>query len=477
MYETVIGLEVHLHLKTKSKAFCGCSTEFGREPNSEACPVCLGLPGSLPVLNKVALDYAVKVALALNCRVQEYTKFDRKNYFYPDLPKNYQISQYDLPIARDGLLDIVLDDKPKRIGITRVHLEEDAGKLIHQEDLSLVDFNRAGIPLLEIVSEPDINSPQEAYEYLTALKSIIKYLDVSDCDMEKGSLRCDANISIRKKGAKELGVKTELKNMNSFKAVKDALGFEAERQREALNKDEPIIQETRLWDDRGLQTISMRTKEGAQDYRYFPEPDLPPFIITKDKIEGIQKSIPELPKEKAKRFMKEYGLTQYDAKILVSNKQNADYAEERFKAWPDENKKSIANWLIGPLAAVASSTNIEISQVNISKHNFLELIELVEKKQIISNLTGKAVLEEMASTGKQPSLIIRERNLAQISDESVLEKDIEAVIKENSKSVEAFKSGKENAVMFLVGQVMIRMKGKANPKIVQEILKRRLRDA
>jgi len=261
MYEAVIGLEVHLHLKTQTKAFCGCSTEFGNEPNSQACPVCLGLPGSLPVLNKTALDYAIKVALALNCQVQEYTKFDRKNYFYPDLPKNYQISQYDLPLSRDGFVNIVLENKVKRIGIRRVHLEEDAGKLIHRQDTSLVDFNRTGIPLLEIVSEPQINSPLEAHEYLTTLKSIIEYLEVSDCDMEKGSLRCDANVSVRKKGAKELGTKAELKNMNSFKAVKDALSFEIERQIDLLKQGEPVIQETRLWDIKGLQTIPMRTKE------------------------------------------------------------------------------------------------------------------------------------------------------------------------------------------------------------------------
>ena len=472
MYEVVIGLEVHVHLKTKTKAFCGCSTEFGQEPNSQVCPVCLGLPGCLPVLNKVALDYAIKVALSLNCQVQEYTKFDRKNYFYPDLPKNYQISQYDLPLSRDGFLNIDLDNKAKRIGIRRVHLEEDAGKLIHQQDSSLVDFNRTGIPLLEIVSEPDINSPQEAYAYLTTLKNLIEYLDVSDCDMEKGSLRCDANISIRKKGSRELGVKTELKNMNSFKAVKEALDFEIVRQTELLNKGEPLVQETRLWDAQELKTMSLRTKEEAQDYRYFPEPDLPAFIITKEKIEEIKKGIPELPREKTQRFMKEYGLSEYDAKILVSHRHNADYAEECFKAWSDENKKSVANWLIGPLAAVASSRNIEISQVNIPAYNFLELIELVEKKQIISNLNGKAVLKEMASTGKAPGVIIQERNLAQISDESILKKDIEEVIRDNPKSVEAFKSGKENALMFLVGQVMRKTNGRANPKIVQEILKR-----
>jgi len=476
-YEAVIGLEVHVHLKTKTKAFCGCSTEFGNAPNSQVCPVCLGFPGSLPVLNHLALDYAVKVGLALNCQVQEYTKFDRKHYYYPDLAKNYQISQYDLPLSKDGFLDIYLNGKAKHIRIKRAHLEEDAGKLIHQQDLSLVDFNRAGIPLLEIVTDPDINSPQEAYEYLTNLKSIIEYLDVSDCDMEKGSLRCDANVSVRPKGTSGLGVKAELKNMNSFKGVRDALTYEIERQIKSAHRGEKIVQETRLWDAKSLKTFSMRTKEQAQDYRYFPDPDLPPFIITQEKINEIKNSIPELPKEKCQRFMKEYGLSEYDARILVSNKNNTDYAEECFKAWKDKNKKPVANWLIGPLAGIASSNNIEISEVKISAKDFLELIDLVENKQLISNLTGKTVLEEMVSTGKSPSLIIQEKNLAQISDEGVLEKEIATVIKENAKSVQAYRSGKENALMFLVGQVMKKTNGKANPKVVQEILKRRLTDA
>jgi aspartyl-tRNA(Asn)/glutamyl-tRNA(Gln) amidotransferase subunit B len=473
-YEAVIGLEVHVHLKTKSKAFCGCSTEFGKEPNSQVCPVCLGFPGSLPVLNKLALDYAIKVGLALNCRIQEYTKFDRKHYYYPDLPKNYQISQYDLPLSKDGFLDIYLNGSPKRIRIRRAHLEEDAGKLIHQEGSSLVDFNRTGIPLLEIVSEPDINLPQEAYEYLLSLKSIIEYLEVSDCDMEKGSLRCDANVSIRPKGDSGLGIKTELKNMNSFKGVRDALAYEIERQTKALQKGEKIVQETRLWDPKALKTFSMRTKEEAKDYRYFPDPDLPPFIIKQEKINEIRKSIPELPREKCQRFMKEYGLSEYDAMILISNKNDADYAEERFKAWRGKDKKPVVNWLTGPLAALASSSNIAISEVSISAKDFLELIDLVENKQVISNLTGKTVLEEMISTGKSPYLIIQEKNLAQISDESILEKEIDAVIKENTKSVEDFKTGKANALMFLVGQVMKKTGGKANPKVVQEMLKRRL---
>jgi len=476
-YEPVIGLEVHLHLKTKTKAFCGCSTEFGNTPNTQVCPVCLGFPGSLPVFNKTALDHAIKVALALHCKVEEYTKFDRKNYFYPDLPKNYQISQYGLPLSKNGYVDISVENNPKRIGIIRVHMEEDAGKLIHEKDLSLVDFNRSGIPLLEIVSCPDINSTQEAYDYLTVLKSILEYLEVSDCDMEKGSLRCDANISLRPKDAKELGIKTELKNMNSFKAVKDALDYEIERQSQLLKEGQALVQETRLWDEKAQQTISMRTKEGAQDYRYFPDPDLPPFIISKEKIEEIQRALPELPQEKTRRFMKTYGLSEYDAKILVSSKNNADYAEDCLRGFSDKDKKLVANWLIGPLAAVASASNLNISELQVPAKNFIELVELVEKKQVISSLTGKSVLQEMAETKKTASQIIEEKNLAQISDPQSLEKEIEEVIKENAKSVDDFKAGKANALMFLVGQAMKKTKGKANPKVVQELLKRRLSDA
>jgi len=472
-YETVIGLEVHVHLKTKTKAFCGCSTEFGREPNSQVCPVCLGLPGSLPVLNKVALDYTIKVALALNCKVQGYTKFDRKNYFYPDLPKNYQISQYDLPISKDGFLDIYLSSKTKRIGIRRVHLEEDAGKLIHRQDLSLVDFNRTGIPLLEIVSEPDINSAQEAQEYLATLKSIIQYLEVSDCDMEKGSLRCDANISVRKKGTKELGTKAELKNMNSFKAVKDALTFEIERQTRLLDQGKLVIQETRLWDAKESETVSMRTKEEAQDYRYFPEPDLPPFIIRPDKIEEIRRALPELPREKMLRFVKDYGLSEYDAKILVFNKRDADYAEVCIKTYTNPDKKPIVNWLIGPLSSEANNRNCNFSDLKIPAQDLVRLVSYVEKDEI-SNLTAKSVLEEMVATGMPASTIIQNKNLTQISDVDSLERQAEEVIKENPKSVQDYLAGKTNAIMFLVGQAMKKSGGRANPKVVQEILKRRL---
>jgi len=471
-YEAVIGLEVHVHLKTKTKAFCGCSTEFGNDPNTQVCPVCLGFPGSLPVLNKLAFDYAIKVGLALNCKVSNFTKFDRKNYFYPDLPKNYQISQYDLPISNQGFLDTEIEGKIKRIGITRVHLEEDAGKLIHKDNASLVDYNRAGVPLLEIVSEPEINSPLEAHEYLTSLKSILEYLEVSDCDMEKGSLRCDANVSIRELGTKALGTKTELKNMNSFKGVKEALEYEIQRQSELLDRGEKIIQETRLWNTKLMQSETMRTKEGAQDYRYFPEPDLPPFLISNEKIESIKRSIPELPAEKLLRFIKDYGLLEYDAKILTLSKKNADYAEKCLNAYKKENKKMVANFLIGPMLQEANARNLEIAGL-LEPDKLIELIGFAESEQI-SNLTAKAVLTEMIDTKKSAALIIKEKGLMQISDSSLLDEKINEAIKENPKSVQDFKSGKSNALMFLVGQIMKKTAGKANPKIVQDLLKRRL---
>ena len=473
-YEAVIGLEVHVHLKTRTKAFCGCSTEFGQEPNSQVCPVCLGFPGSLPVLNKVALEYAIKVGLALNCAVQEFTKFDRKHYYYPDLPKNYQISQYDLPISKDGFLDIYLESGVKRIRIKRAHLEEDAGKLIHEQAGSLVDFNRTGIPLLEIVSEPDINSPQEAYEYLTSLKSIIQYLGVSDCDMEKGSLRCDANISIRPKGTSGLGTKAELKNMNSFKGVKDALAYEIERQTGMANNAETITQETRLWDTRELKTIVMRTKEEAKDYRYFPDPDLPPFIISKEKISEIKKTLPELPREKMLRFIKDYALSEYDAKILVLSKKDADYAEECLKTYKSKDKKAMVNWLIGPLLAEANIRHCGLSDLGVLAGDLADLIGFVERQEI-SNLSSKSALSIMIDTGNSAAVIIRDKNLIQISDASSLEGVVEEVIKENPKSASDYKAGKDNALMFLVGQVMKKSQGKANPKVVQEMLKGRLK--
>ncbi len=472
-YLTTIGLEIHLQLSTRTKAFCGCLNEFGKEPNSQVCPVCLGFPGSLPVLNRSAFFYAVKTGLALNCSIAEFTKFDRKNYYYPDLPKNYQISQYDMPIASEGFLDIESDGKPKRIGILRVHLEEDAGKLIHRDDSSRVDFNRAGIPLIEIVTKPEINSPLEAYEYLTLLKSTLEYLDVSDCDMEKGSLRCDANISVRKKSDTVLGTKTELKNMNSFKGVRDALAFEIERQVEVLASGGKLIQETRLWDSQKLKTHPMRSKEEAMDYRYFPEPDLPPFVIARDKCDQIKRDLPELPREKVLRFIKEYNLSAYDAKVLSASKSNALYAEDCLANYSNKDKKQIVNWLTGALLSEANTKNCPLSGLGVSPEDLIKLVGFVEKQQV-SALSAKTVLAQMISTGRAPEEIIKEKNLSQVSDQSSLEAFIEEAIKENPKSVKDYQQGKQNALMFLVGQTMKKSKGKANPKVVQELLKRRI---
>ncbi|MDD5281712.1 MAG: Asp-tRNA(Asn)/Glu-tRNA(Gln) amidotransferase subunit GatB [Candidatus Omnitrophica bacterium] len=475
-YQTVIGLEVHLQLNTKTKAFCGCAIDFGKTPNSGVCPVCLGFPGTLPVYNKEALNSAIKLALAFSCEIQEHTKFDRKNYFYPDLPKNYQISQFDLPLSRNGYLDIASGGKTKRIGITRVHLEEDAGKLIHETSSSLVDFNRTGVPLLEIVSEPDLSSPQEAFDYLTSLKNIIGYLDVSDCDMEKGSLRCDANISLRPEGAKELGVKTELKNMNSFKGVKDALAFEVSRQTELLEAGQPMTQETRLWDAEKSETVSMRSKEGAKDYRYFPDPDLTVFIIDREMVSRIKTQLPELPREKMQRFMRDYGLSEYDAKILVNSKKDAQFAEDCIQKYPEKDKKIMVNWLIGPLLSEANARKLNLYELNIDKEELINLIGFVEN-QSISHLSAKLVLTQMIDSQKPAVLLIKENNMLQISDTTALEEIIAGVILENEKSVSSFKAGKTNALMFLVGQVMKKSAGKANPKVVGELIKRRLTDA
>ncbi len=472
-YETVIGLEVHLQLKTRTKAFCSCSVQFGQEPNSAVCPVCLGFPGTLPVFNKEVLRSAIKVALALNCEVQEYTKFDRKNYFYPDLPKDYQISQYDLPLSKNGYLDITSAEEHKRIGITRVHMEEDAGKLIHEGNLSLVDFNRTGIPLLEIVSEPDLRSPQEAFDYLTILKNIIEYLDVSDCDMEKGSLRCDANISLRISGKQALGVKAELKNMNSFKGVKDALFFEVLRQTDMLESGQKMVQETRLWDADKGQTVTMRTKEGAKDYRYFSDPDLTAFLIDKKIIQDAKDNLPELPQAKVRRFVEEYRISEYEARILSVSKDDADFAEDCFRASGEKVNKTVVNWLIGPLLSEANARGLKVCRVGITAQGIVDLIGFVQRQEI-SNLSAKSVLTEMLDSKKSAAQIIKDKNLLQISDTASLEVMINEVLADNAKSVADFKSGKTSALMFLVGQVMKRSQGKANPKLLQEMIKGRL---
>ncbi len=472
MYEPVIGLEVHAHLATETKAFCGCANKFGVSPNTLTCPVCLGFPGSLPVFNRKALDYAIKVALALNCRVNNYFKFDRKNYYYPDLPKNYQISQYDLPLSVDGYLDVELESGLKKIRIKRVHMEEDAGKLVHTQSYSLVDYNRSGVPLIEVVTEPDLYSPDEAYCYLMELKEILEYLGVSDCDMEKGSLRCDANVSVRLKGETVLGTKVELKNMNSFKAVKEALAYEIERLSGALSKGEKIIQETRLWDADKSITASMRSKEEAHDYRYFPDPDLVSFTLDKSELDSVKKSLPELPRAKRMRFEKEYALSGYDAGVLTSSRDLAGYFEECLKLYPQP--KVLSNWITTELLSYLNEKKISINEMSLTTKALVGLLELLDNKTINRN-SAKDVLKIMLDTGKDANAIIKEKNLFEISDDSALDKIAEEVIAQNSQSVADYKSGKENAVMFLVGQVMKKTSGKANPQKVNEIIRSKLK--
>ncbi len=470
-YETVIGLEVHLQLKTKSKVFCGCSTDFGAPPNSQTCPVCLGFPGSLPVLNREALKLAAKVAIALNCQIAEKIRFDRKNYFYPDLPKAFQISQFGHPLSHHGYLAILVDGKERRIKIRRVHLEEDTGKLFHEKEYSLIDFNRSGTPLLEIVSEPDITSPEEAYAYLTSLKSILEYTDVSDCNMEEGSLRCDANISLRRPGAKELGVKAEIKNMNSFRGVKLALEYERKRQTELLDSGQRVVQETRLYDAAKDVTESMRSKEEAHDYRYFPEPDLVPFDFEKGFLKSISKDIPELPEPRKKRFTSAYKLSDYDAAIMVSDKAMADYFEKIVALY--KNAKVVTNWLMGDISAYMKEKNLKIVDLNLKPDYLSGMLKMIDRG-LISGKIAKTLLLEMIETQKSPEALVKEKGLQQISDVGAIERAIGEVISENQKIVSDFKSGKTNAIMALVGKVMAKTKGKANPGKVNEILKKKL---
>jgi len=472
-YEIVIGLEVHLQFNTQTKIFCSCANGFGKEPNSQTCPVCLGLPGTLPVLNKKALEYAIKVGLALNCEINSFIKFDRKNYYYPDLPKGYQISQYDLPIARHGHIMIPNDGGWKKIQIHRAHLEEDAGKLIHdtQTNSSLVDYNRTGTPLMEIVSEPDLRSSQEAYDYLQSLKLILQYLNVSDCDMEKGSLRCDANISLRRPGETKLGTKTEVKNMNSFKAVKSALDFEAARQQKILEDGERIVQETRLWDENKAQTLTMRSKEEAHDYRYFPEPDLVPFVAEKETIEKIRQSIPELPLEKMNRLVQEYKLSEYDGRIIIQDQHLAHFFEECAQDYP--NTKNLCNWINGPLLQELNTRKISVTALKLSAQDLITIIKKVEEGTL-SNLAAKEALTFVIDSGKSANEVISEHNLAQVSDDSTLEKVVDELIEQHPQIADQIKSGKESAIGFLVGQAMRKTQGKANPKKMGELIKRRL---
>lgn len=471
-YETVIGLEVHVELKTRSKAFCDSTTAFGGDPNTHVCPVCLGLPGTLPVINKTVVEYAIRAGLALNCRIAEFSKYDRKNYYYPDMPKNYQISQYDMPIALEGYLDIETDGGQKRIGITRLHMEEDAGKLVHQGNIittpySLVDYNRAGVPLIEIVSEPDLRSPEEARSYMEKLKAIILYTGVSDCKMEEGSLRCDANISLRPAGRAELGAKVEIKNLNSFKALQKALAYEIKRQRQVLETGGEISQETRTWDDEKGMTLSMRSKEYAHDYRYFPDPDLAPMLIDREWVEEIRHSLPELPDQRRQRYVTDYGLPEYDAAILTATRELAGYYEDCVKIYL--NPKVVSNWLMGDLARLLNANGIDITACRVKPGQLASLLELIDKGTI-SGKIAKTVFEEMFATGKDPGVIVKEKGLIQISDEGAIVAIVEEVLAGNPKSVEDYKAGKVKALGFLVGQVMKASKGKANPDLVNRLL-------
>jgi aspartyl-tRNA(Asn)/glutamyl-tRNA(Gln) amidotransferase subunit B len=475
-FGTVIGLEVHTELKTASKIFCGCTTEFGGEQNTHVCPVCLGLPGVLPVLNEKVLEFAIRTGLALNCKISPYSKFDRKNYYYPDLPKNFQTSQYDLPICENGYLDIEVNGETKRIGITRVHMEEDAGKLIHAGTISnseyaLVDYNRTGVPLLEIVSEPDIRAPEEAKAYLEKIKSILSYIDVSDCKMEEGSLRCDANISLRPVGQEEFGTKAEIKNVNSFKAVQRALEYEVDRQTEVLEDGGRIIQETRTWDDSRGVTLSMRNKEQAQDYRYFPEPDLVPIVVDPAWVESIRQSLPELPEARKQRIMQRYGLSAYDADVITASKPMADYYDALVAAGAEA--KTAANWLMGEVSKHLNACSLDIQRSPVPPASLAEMIALIDKGTI-SGKIAKSVFEFMWNEGKTAAVIIKEQGLVQMSDEGELGGIVDAVITAHPQSVADFKAGKEKAIGFLVGQIMRQTKGQANPELVNRILKEKL---
>jgi len=468
-YQTVIGLEVHVQLLTKSKMFCSCSTDYANAPsNTHVCPICLGMPGVLPVINRKAVEYTVMTALALDCTIPEYTKFDRKNYCYPDLMKGYQISQYDAPIGRQGWLTIDTDGAKKRINITRVHLEEDVAKLWHRGDYSLIDVNRSGVPLMEIVSEPEISSPEEARGYLIKLHTILRYLGVSTANMEEGSFRCDANISIRPQGSKEFLPKVEVKNVNSFRGVYQAMKYESKRQRKVLEEGGELVQETRGWVERGV-TQTQRTKEYADDYRYFPEPDLPPLVFDRDWIEEIRAKLPELPEARRDRFMAQYGLPLYDANILTNSKALADYFENCLKLMDQSKAKMISNWLLRDFKRLLHATNTEIQDAKISPEKLAEMLRLVDNSTISGPAT-KAVFEEMFYSGKRASDIVSEKKLSQISDATEIRAVVKQVIANNIKAASDYKAGKQQALTFITGQVMKVIRGRANPSMVREIL-------
>lgn len=468
-FEAVIGLEVHAQLKTESKLFCGCPTKFGAKPNFQVCPICTGQPGVLPVINKRAIEFALKLALALGSKINLYSLMARKHYFYPDLPKNYQISQYELPIAEGGAIEIEINGQKKKIGLVRIHLEEDAGKLIHDEKLpySYVDFNRTGIPLLEIVSKPEIFSPEEAVAYLKTLRSIVRYLDICDGNMEEGSLRCDANVSVRPKGSQIFGTKVELKNMNSFKHVEKALAYEIKRQIGLILKGEEIIQETRLYDDSTQTTHPMRGKEEAHDYCYFPDPDLIEIQLEEREIEKLKETLPELPQAKKARFVREYGLSHYEAEILSEEKTLALFFEDTVKIFP--KPKAVANFILTEVLRYLNRDKMDISETKLNPLFLAELLELVEKDLISITIAKQQVFPEVYEKGISPKIVVAEKNLLQESSEAELKKICEEVLKENPSEVERYKSGKKGLLGFFVGQAMKKTQGKANPKILNKI--------
>ena len=472
-FEPIIGLEVHVQLKTNTKIFCNCSTAFGAPPNVHTCPVCLGMPGVLPVLNKKVVEYTLRMALATHCRINAESRFARKNYFYPDLPKGYQISQYELPIAEHGHIHIAVNGDRQKIGITRIHMEEDAGKLIHDPDRphSRVDFNRTGVPLIEIVSEPDMRSPEQAGAYLRQLRAIVQYLDISDGNMEEGSFRCDANISLRPKGTQPFGTRAEVKNLNSFRNVEKALQYEINRQKEDLIDGGQVVQETRLWNPDTNRTASMRGKEEAHDYRYFPDPDLLPLVIDDNWIEAVKKDLPELPETRKQRFIDEYGLPVANAEVLTTSRPLADYFEACVRDFPDPQQ--IGNWVMGPLLGLLNQQRRSIEDSPISASRLVALLQLVKKGTISGNI-AKAVFEDMAQTGQTPEAIVKEKGLVQVTDSAAIESAVQSVIDQHPDEVAAYRGGKTKLIGFFVGQVMKTTRGKANPKMVNEILKQKL---
>ena len=464
-YEVIIGLEVHAELSTKTKIFCSCPTEFGGQPNTHVCPICMAMPGTLPVLNEKVVEYAVKAGLATNCEISRDSKNDRKNYYYPDLPKSYQISQFDKPLCEHGYVEIDTEAGKKKIRLTRIHIEEDAGKLNHDDfgGGSLVDLNRAGVPLIEIVSEPDLRSPEEVESYMKKIKSILEYIEVSDCKMQEGSFRADVNVSVRKKGATKLGTRTEMKNMNSFRSIMRGIEYEIDRQIEVIEAGGKVEQETLRWDDVSGRTFSMRDKEDAQDYRYFPDPDLGLIRLSEEYIEGIKKSLPELPESRRKRYLEEYKLTERDAKLITVSKYLSNLFEETVSK--TNNAKASCNWILGDISRILNEKEMEPTEIPFTSDNLAELIILIEKGTI-SSAIAKKVLEEMFENGEEPSKIIEEKGWIQISDEGEIKEVVLKILADNPQSVQDYKGGKDRAIGFLVGQAMKQTKGKANPQML-----------